>query len=323
MINQFFHIIYFIGGCYDTAKRKLNKEEQLNNFIQEFQLFINKYFNEEKQFYINSSIKSPDNTSLFCTSGMHHFKDKFIEENYKNTIFNIQKCLRLNDLEEIGDSTHYLTFHMLGMFSFRQLSLQDSINFWLSFLKDFNLYPHYVTIHPDKLNEWSKYYPKDLKIVIDENCKWSDGNIGGYCTEFYYNDIEIGNIVNPLGTCIDVGFGLERLLNLKYGQSIISKEEILKDTIMTIINDGFIPGDKKQGHILKKLLIMLVYTKDFLDHPFYWKIYNLQCENYDKFLQHYSKPRNKRYSKDYWFNSWGYDIDNLSKYENIKEKHNK
>ena len=81
------------------------------------------------------------------------------------------------------------------------------------------------------MDEWKHFYPPDMLIKLDEGCLWSDGNIGGYCTEFYYNDIEIGNIVNPLGTCIDVGFGLERLLNLKHEQPIISKEEILKDTI--------------------------------------------------------------------------------------------
>ena len=35
-------------------------------------------------------------------------------------------------------------------------------------------------------------------VRIDNECLWSDGNIGGYCTEFYKNDIEIGNIVNTL-----------------------------------------------------------------------------------------------------------------------------
>ena len=70
----------------------------------------------------------------------------------------------------------------------------------------------YVTIHPDKLDEWRSLYDNyDVEVRADEECKWSDGDIGGYCTEFFKNDVEIGNIVNPLGTCIDVGFGLQRL----------------------------------------------------------------------------------------------------------------
>jgi hypothetical protein len=35
--------------------------------------------------------------------------------------------------------------------------------------------------------------------------------MGGYCTEFYHNGVEIGNIVNTMDKFIDVGFGYSRL----------------------------------------------------------------------------------------------------------------
>lgn len=68
-----------------------------------------------------------------------------------------------------------------------------------------------MTIHPDRLVEWTPLYGGRVPIVPDPECIWSDGGISGYCTEFYKDGVEIGNIVNPLGTCIDVGFGAERL----------------------------------------------------------------------------------------------------------------
>ena len=248
---------------------------------------------------------------------MQKLKHLFPDTSYQNTLFNVQKCLRLNDIDEIGDSTHYLTFHMLGMFSFRQLRVPQIIQFWLDFLKDFGLYPHHVTIHPDKMEEWKHYYPEDMVIKPDKDCLWSDGNIGGYCTEFYYNNVEIGNIVNPLGTCIDVGFGLERLLNLKYGQSIISRETILKETIEQLISEGFVPGNSKQGYILRKLLIMLVFSPGELDHEFYRDVLETQKRVYHQYLIMKNKKKYKDNSFEWWKDSIGIDLNHLDYYENL------
>lgn len=252
---------------------------------------------------------------------MQKLKPLFPDASYQDSFLNVQKCLRLNDVDEIGDSTHYLTFHMLGMFSFRQLSVPDTIKFWLTFLKEFGLYPHHVTIHPDKMQEWRKHYPKEMTILPDEGCLWSDGNIGGYCTEFYYNDIEIGNIVNPLGTCIDVGFGLERLLNLKYEQNIISKEEILKETIEQLIKEGVVPTSSKQGYILRKLLIMLVFTKGFIEHDFYWQVYKSQLKVYEQYQDMKDKKKYLDKPQDWWKDTIGIDLEKLKEYQQLLIKH--
>jgi alanyl-tRNA synthetase len=252
---------------------------------------------------------------------MQKLKHLFSQLDYQDTFFNIQKCLRLNDVDEIGDSTHYLTFHMLGMFSFRKLSVPVTIQFWLDFLKEFGLYPHYVTIHPDKMEEWSKFYPPEMEIRPDTGCLWSDGNIGGYCTEFYYNDIEIGNIVNPLGTCIDVGFGLERLLNLKYGQKILTKDDILKETIEQLIQEGVVPGNSKQGYILRKLLVMFVFTQGVLEHDYYWDIYKGQIKLYKNYLEMKGKKRYQDKTREWWKDTIGIDVDNIEQYNYLLSKH--
>lgn len=263
-------------------------------------------------FHTNTSILSPDHTTLFCTSGMHHFKNQFSDLTLHNTFSNIQSCLRLNDLDEIGDGTHYLVFHMLGLFSFRQWSVSKTIDFWMSFLESINLLPHYVTIHPDKMHDWKSFYSHyNVEIKEDFECVWKDGNIGGYCTEFYHNDVEIGNIVNTLGTCIDVGFGGERILNLKGLLPVSTKQEILTETIESLLNDHIVLSNNQHGYILKKLLTLLIYDKGYLDHPYYHQLYNQQKEKWQFYLNNYQKSKLKDKTHSWWLDTHGINLDKM------------
>lgn len=260
-------------------------------------------------FHVNNSILSPDNTTLFCTSGMHRFKSQFSDTTYQSTFSNIQSCLRLNDIDEIGDGTHYLIFHMLGLFSFRQWSVPKTIDFWMSFLESINLYPHYVTIHPDKYQDWKSFYSNyKVDIKEDPECKWTDGSIGGYCTEFYYDNIEIGNIVNTLDTCIDVGFGGERILNLKNLLPIPNKQEILKETIQSLLNENVVLSNNQHGYILKKLIIQLIYEKGVLEHPYYEQLYKQQKEKWTFYLRNKDKNKFKDKNDVWWLDTHGVNL---------------
>lgn len=259
-------------------------------------------------FKIDGNIKSYDETTLFCPAGMQQFKSFFKDENHKGTISNIQSCLRLNDIDEIGDGTHLLYFNMIGFFSFREWSVPQAIDYWMGFLKRIGIDPDYVTIHPDK-PEWSKYYDKyDVEVRIDEECIWSDGEIGGYCTEFYKDDIEIGNIVNPLGTCIDVGFGLERI-EMVLNNTPKSKEDTLKETVFKMIESGFEPGNNKQGYILKKLLRLCHKNGVVVDHQFYED----EVIRQEKILIKWNrlKDKHKDKPKEWWWDTHGIDLDLL------------
>jgi alanyl-tRNA synthetase len=240
---------------------------------------------------------------------MQKYKKEFEDISYQETFINIQPCLRLNDLEEIGDGTHYLYFRMIGMFSFRELSLEQTIDFWLEFIEDeLKLQLSKITIHPKK-EDWRRYY-SNQNIELDETCTWTDGELGGYCTEFYVNDIEIGNIVNTRGDCIDVGFGFERLLNLVYDIKPKPKEEILKDTCLIIINSGIKPSGTKHGYVLRKLLRTMVYNKYKWDHPLYLK----EIERSNKMYDRYLKLSKKHFDKDsnWWWETHGIDLDIIS-----------
>lgn len=277
------------------------------------QLYGNFCTEQKLPFSINDSILSPDHTAFFCTSGMHHFKNQFSDLNYKNTFSNIQSCLRLNDLYEIGDGTHYLVFHMLGLFSFREWSIPKTIDFWMSFLESIELLPHHVTIHPDKYKNWKGFYSNyNVDIQEDPECIWSDGSIGGYCTEFYRDNVEIGNIVNTLGTCVDVGFGGERILQLKGFLEPSSKNDILIETIESMLKDNIQLSNNQHGYVLKKLITQLINSRGFLEHPFYHQIYNQQKDKWIFYLK--NKDKKQFISKDekWWLDTHGVNIKNLS-----------
>ena len=258
---------------------------------------------------MEKSVKSYDNTTLFCPAGMQQFKSKFSDLNYKGTISNIQPCIRLNDIDEIGDGTHLLYFNMIGLFSFREKTVQEMIHFWMEFLNRIGIKPDYVTIHPDKIIEWSPYYSDyNIPIKWDDQCKWTDGEIGGYCTEFYKDNVEIGNIVNPLGDCIDVGFGLERL-ELVLGGEKQTKYEILKETVLKIIESEIKPSHTGSGYVLKKLLGILYKNGVEIDHDFYREEVKRQERNISKYNKLKDKEKNKNKSKEWWWDTHGIDLD--------------
>lgn len=237
---------------------------------------------------------------------MQQFKPLFRDPEYRGTQANIQACLRINDLDEIGDGTHLLHFDMMGLFSFRELSVKDAIDFWFEFLETIGIAPDTVTIHPDRLDDWRSFYDgRTVTVKADIECIWSDGEIGGYCTEFYLNDVEIGNIVNTNGDCIDVGFGMERLLSF-LGEPRIDDVKVLRCGIMKIIESGYSPGGKQQGYILRKLLKLLIKRHGTLDHPVFWAEVERQKRlrmNFDRLW-----PKHKDKAVEWWLDTHGIEL---------------
>lgn len=129
---------------------------------------------------IVNSPKSHDNTTLFCPSGMQQFKPLFSDESYGGeTRANIQTCIRMNDLDSVGDGTHSFMFGMIGLFSFRHWTVQETCTFFREFVERLGIVIDHVTVHPDKRLPWSGVHRSDLTVKDDPECKRSDGNIGG------------------------------------------------------------------------------------------------------------------------------------------------
>lgn len=272
-----------------------------------------KYCEEKHLKYMDVCDVQPyDQSTLFCPAGMQQFKMDFADGSFKeHTQANIQACIRMNDFDEIGDATHLLHFNMMGLFSFRDWTVEQAIDFWVEFIEErLDLVIDYCTMHQDTYDAWSGFYHKHaIPVALDKECTWSDGEIGGYCTEFYIDQVEIGNIVNPLGTCIDVGFGLERLQALVDGSSPKSREESLKDAIQVILDSGYKPGPKLQGYVLRKLLRALNKMGGTMDCPEFL----VEQERAMKVWQKYDrlKDKHKDKSKEWWYDTHGVDLDEI------------
>lgn len=80
------------------------------------------YFVQQDHTVVPSSSLIPEgDTSVLLTSaGMQQFKSYYLGKPspYGNRVVTVQKCVRVDDIEEVGDDTHNTFFEMLGNFSF-------------------------------------------------------------------------------------------------------------------------------------------------------------------------------------------------------------
>ena len=99
--------------------------------------FIN-YFEKNGHSQIPSSPIVPENdpTVLFNTAGMQPLVPYLLGEEhpYGKRLCDYQKCVRLTDLDEIGDKTHHTFFEMLGNWSLGDYFKKESIGYSFEFL---------------------------------------------------------------------------------------------------------------------------------------------------------------------------------------------
>ncbi|MBX2800799.1 MAG: hypothetical protein KTR31_24165 [Myxococcales bacterium] len=272
------------------------------SLLDEFRSFCD---DQAVPFEAHRTLHPPDDTTLFCIAGMQRYKALFRDVHHRGTVANVQRCLRVEDLEEVGDGLHWLSFDMLGLFSFREMTIRQAIDWWMAFLSRIGITPDVVTVHPDR-GHWTPYYdPHGVPVQLDEDCRWSDGDIVGYCTEFFVGDTEIGNIVNPLGTCIDVGFGLDRLA-LVLGDPIPSTEELWRRAVLQVLDDGVRPSNKGAGYVLRRMLRHMVRRAIPLDHPEWTR----ESERQERARQRYRRllPKHPHQPPEWWWDTHGIDV---------------
>ena len=97
-----------------------------------------KYFTKNGHKQIPSSPIVPENdpTVLFNTAGMQPLVPYLMGEEhpYGKRLCDYQKCVRLTDLDEIGDKTHHTFFEMLGNWSLGDYFKKESIGYSFEFL---------------------------------------------------------------------------------------------------------------------------------------------------------------------------------------------
>ncbi len=96
------------------------------------------FFESKGHKYIPSAPIIPENdpTSLFTTAGMQPLVPYLMGETHPEgtRLVDVQKCVRTNDLEEIGDTTHHTFFEMLGNWSLGDYFKEESITWSFEFL---------------------------------------------------------------------------------------------------------------------------------------------------------------------------------------------
>lgn len=96
------------------------------------------FFKSKQHHHIPSSSLIPENdpTVLFTTAGMHPLVPFLLGQKHPlgKKLVSIQKCLRTDDIDEVGDSFHHTFFEMLGNWSLGDYFKAKAIKFSYEFL---------------------------------------------------------------------------------------------------------------------------------------------------------------------------------------------
>lgn len=102
-------------------------------------LYINFFVSKgHKQIPSAPVVPENDNTVLFNTAGMQPLIPYLMGEPhpYGTRLCDYQKCIRTNDLDEVGDSFHHTFFEMLGNWSLGDYFKEDAIKWSFEFLTE-------------------------------------------------------------------------------------------------------------------------------------------------------------------------------------------
>jgi alanyl-tRNA synthetase len=96
------------------------------------------FFQSKGHAAIASASVIPDNdpTVLFTTAGMHPLVPYLLGQKHPSgtRLTNVQKCIRTQDIDEVGDNTHLTFFEMLGNWSFGDYFKKEAIEWSFEFL---------------------------------------------------------------------------------------------------------------------------------------------------------------------------------------------
>ena len=127
--------------------------QQINQLRQQYLDFFK---SQGHLIYPSASLKSDDPTLLFTSAGMVQFKPYFLGATPKfagyegvwSRVTTAQKCLRINDIENVGRTLrHHSFFEMMGNFSFGDYFKKEAARWAWEFLSS----PQWLGLDPERL----------------------------------------------------------------------------------------------------------------------------------------------------------------------------
>ena len=178
------------------------------------------FFESKGHKQIPSAPVVPENdpSVLFNTAGMQPLVPYLTGEHhpYGTRLCDYQKCMRTNDLDEVGDTTHHTFFEMLGNWSLGDYFKEESISWSFEFLTKVLKVPveklavtvfkgnDIVAPDDESANIWRKMglTDKRIKYLGEDDNWWPNMELTGPCgpdTEIFYfsTDEEVPEEFDP------------------------------------------------------------------------------------------------------------------------------
>ncbi|MDR0855158.1 MAG: alanine--tRNA ligase, partial [Christensenellaceae bacterium] len=244
------------------SKKLYTADELRNKWIE--------FFKAKGHVDVGSASLIPENdpSVLFTTAGMHPLVPFLLGTPHLagKRLCNVQKCIRTNDIDEVGDNCHLTFFEMMGNWSLGDYFKKEKTAWSYEFMtKELGLDPKKIET---TLFEGDDSAPKDViseaflkdlgfddkRIHFNpkEDNWWGLGQDNTPCgpdNEWFYPDakgklVEIGNDVymqyvqydggkfkEKDSKCVDTGFGLERNLAFLNGATSAYVTELFSGVI--------------------------------------------------------------------------------------------
>ena len=159
-------------------------------------------FFKSKQHRVEESaslIPNNDPTLLWMNSGVaalkRYFDGRVVPKNPR--LVNVQKCIRTNDIENVGNTArHHTFFEMMGNFSIGDYFREEAIDYAYELLFSDNYFglpldKIYITYYPTDKDTYQKWISKGIDpshLIASENNFWEIGTGPcGPCTEIFFD----------------------------------------------------------------------------------------------------------------------------------------
>lgn len=176
--------------------------------------FIDFFVSKNHKYFESASLIPDDKTLLLTVAGMVPFKSFFLGEKKApfKRITTYQKCIRTNDLENVGITPrHHTFFEMLGNFSFGDYFKKEAILWSWEYITEIlkldkeRLWVSVYLTDDEAYEIWNKVVgiPKERIVRLgDKDNWWAAGPIGscGPCSEIYYDTQNMGKNNEELNT---------------------------------------------------------------------------------------------------------------------------